>query len=239
MQNTNTRSGQSFRPIRFIKGPLQFLLFGLIAIILAFAIFEEGYGFYILVALIGVVVAAIHYTTESNRPTVIALVLGGLFLLLVFFRILDTTDLIAGDPFGPTIYLAGCVFFLYATVRLLLLVVRATRVDGDTLYGSAAVYFLIGLSFAFIYSFIDSVHPGAFSGEGHNHLYFSYVTLTTLGYGDIAPAIPLTRSLAILEASTGVLYTAMLIARLMGLYTGEQTQEAVEAALENRGQIKG
>lgn len=50
------------------------------------------------------------------------------------------------------------------------------------------------------------------------HLYFSFVTLTTLGYGDIVPATPLARILAVLEAATGVLYIAITVARLIAAY---------------------
>jgi voltage-gated potassium channel Kch len=58
--------------------------------------------------------------------------------------------------------------------------------------------------------------------DGFNALYFSFVTLTTIGYGDISPIAPIARMLAMLEAVTGILFPAVLIARLVSMYTGRQ-----------------
>ena len=72
---------------------------------------------------------------------------------------------------------------------------------------------------------MEGFQPGSFSGlgqQGHalswRFLYFSFVTLTTLGYGDITPVHPLARSMATIEALTGQLYIAVLVARLIGLH---------------------
>ena len=84
---------------------------------------------------------------------------------------------------------------------------------------------MIGLTFAVAYMLIETVHTGSFVVNYPSELvwddffYFSVVTLTTLGYGDIVPVTPHARSVATLEATTGVLYMAILLARLVSEYS--------------------
>ena len=95
----------------------------------------------------------------------------------------------------------------------------------DTLSGAVSVYLLIGIVFAQLYDLVETLQPGSFSAAflepeaspGWTFLlFYSFMTLTTVGYGDITPATDATRSLAILEGTIGVLYVAILIARLLG-----------------------
>jgi hypothetical protein len=89
--------------------------------------------------------------------------------------------------------------------------------------GSIAAYVLLGVIWAHAYSLIAVLRPGAFSGpvnaaDGPRaFLYFSFVTLTTVGYGDVLPVHAAARSLANLEAMVGTLYLAILVARLVSL----------------------
>ena len=103
----------------------------------------------------------------------------------------------------------------------------------NLIYGSVCVYLLIGLVWAFIFSALEILYPGSFKFELQNPgadvllttnqlqlsqlLYYSYVTLTTLGYGDISPVSPPARSFATLEAIAGQFYLTILVARLVGL----------------------
>lgn len=87
--------------------------------------------------------------------------------------------------------------------------------------GAIAAYLLLGVGWAFAYELVDTLAPGAFTSAqaiaDHGLQYFSFVTLTTVGYGDITPVHPAARSLAMLEALTGQLYPAILLARLVSL----------------------
>lgn len=97
------------------------------------------------------------------------------------------------------------------------------HVFADRLFGSIVLYLLIGLVWGFIYAMVDAAVPAAFVGaagiEGDPTvwIYFSLVTLTTLGYGDITPVARIARSLATFEALLGQLYPAIIIARLVSL----------------------
>jgi len=94
---------------------------------------------------------------------------------------------------------------------------------GDRVFGAIVLYLLLGVMWAFAYAMLDVLVPNAFAGgSGHEHtltewVYFSFVTLTTVGYGDITPVARAARSLAMLEALVGQLYPAIIIARIVSL----------------------
>jgi hypothetical protein len=112
-------------------------------------------------------------------------------------------------------------------------VARARRVTADTLYAAFSAYLLIGVLFASLYMILDAVQPGSLGfaagpgdhGRSWDAFYFSLVTLTTLGYGDISPNFGLARSVAPMEAVFGQLYMAALVARLVGIWTAAQATE--------------
>ena len=122
----------------------------------------------------------------------------------------------------------GVLFFSYTTVSVFINIIRGTRVNIETLYGAVTVYLLIGITYTSIYILIESVYPGSFnmiSKQGlvypsrlHDLLYYSFVTLTTLGYGDITPIRAPARILSVSEAVIGQLYLTILVARLVGLH---------------------
>jgi hypothetical protein len=119
-------------------------------------------------------------------------------------------------------------FYAYATRIVGASVFRSREVTADTLAGAACVYMLLGILWWYLYTAAAWIEPASFAGGAWMEtgdtarqgtlLYFSYVTLTTLGYGDLTPVTAQARSLVIVEAVTGVLYLAIVIARLVGLY---------------------
>jgi hypothetical protein len=124
--------------------------------------------------------------------------------------------------------LVAAAFFL----SLILLISRAllfeqTTVTSETLWAAINVYVLFGMFFAFLYAAVTIIEPGAFAGtllqSGSNptqtFVYYSFVTMTTLGYGDITPQIQVAATLAYVQALIGQLYVAILIARLVSLYS--------------------
>ena len=101
---------------------------------------------------------------------------------------------------------------------------QSKRVTGDTLAGAVCVYLLIGLIFSIIYTILLEFSPTAIKGlEAANWYdnmpsttYFSFVTLTTLGYGDMSPATHIAEVIVIMEAVTGMFYIAIIVASLIG-----------------------
>jgi hypothetical protein len=119
-------------------------------------------------------------------------------------------------------------FFVFFTVFLLKAVVTADEVTSDVIAGALSVYLLLGLTWSLAYQGLAMANPGAFAVgsaiaatgplDWMDFLYYSFITLATVGYGDITPAAPFAQSLAYAEAVTGVLYVAVLVARLVSAY---------------------
>jgi len=112
------------------------------------------------------------------------------------------------------------------TTLVLVQVFREGPVTAYRIQGAVVVYLLVGFTWAVAFEVVHIALPDAFqfahgnpgtAGVRHGLLYYSFVTLTTVGYGDITPVHPMARSLAIAEALIGQLYPAILIARLVSL----------------------
>ena len=109
-------------------------------------------------------------------------------------------------------------------------VYRPGPVTRERVQGSVAIYLLLGLTWAQAYELLHILCPGAWTGTAsevpvsQTWIYYSFVTLTTMGYGDITPVHPVARSLAILEALTGQLYLAITLARLVALHIKSEEQ---------------
>jgi hypothetical protein len=104
-------------------------------------------------------------------------------------------------------------------------VFQAGRINRQRIEGAIAAYLLMGAAWAEAYELVALAVPGAFLGTAvtgrgsQDFVFFSYITLTTVGYGDITPVAPAARSLASMEALVGQLYPAVLLARLVSLET--------------------
>ncbi len=124
-------------------------------------------------------------------------------------------------------------FLLYITIIILTQVLSARRVTLDTIAGAMCSYCLIGLAWAFVYRAMFVINPHAFvfaAGSFHifennshsepqlmNFAYYSFATLTTTGFGDVTPAVGVSRAISVLEAVAGQFFLAILIARLVSL----------------------
>jgi voltage-gated potassium channel Kch len=153
-----------------------------------------------------------------------AIVLTVVIVIAELVRWLHTQMPAAG--LAPWEALSGAVAFGILVFLVLNRVFRAGPITVQRIEGAVAVYLLFGLVWAEVYQFVELLNPGAFqipsgaagaSDRFSSLLYFSFITLTTLGYGDIVPVHPVARSLAMLEALTGQLYPAILIARLVSM----------------------
>ena len=128
--------------------------------------------------------------------------------------------------------LFSILFIFYICYVIIMAIIEAKRVTFDIIVGAVCVYLLIGLLWTFIYSLLELSHPGSFASTiCANKItassspdfilsrlnYFSFVTLATVGYGDIIPASHQAQMLSVFEAITGQLYLAILIARFVGL----------------------
>jgi hypothetical protein len=128
--------------------------------------------------------------------------------------------------------IGGCMLFaILAIVVSVRYALRPGEVGTEQVYASLSGYLLAGIVFAVLYFAVDRFVPGSLGPAGatpaapvelNEMIYFSFVTLATLGYGDIVPHSDLARGLAVLEAITGQLYIAVLVATLISSYTASR-----------------
>jgi len=141
------------------------------------------------------------------------------------------------DLVPPEVFLiGGIVFVLFVVGNLLRFVLNAPSVNTEVLCASISAYLLLGLLWTLGYWLIAELIPDAFafnastvadrSMKGLNGLYFSFITLSSVGYGDITPVSKVARMLAAAEATTGLLYVAVLIARLVALHATRKSNES-------------
>lgn len=141
--------------------------------------------------------------------------------------------LLEGAAWTSVTYNFCTIFFLlFITVHLLRFVIAAKKVNSDLIFASLCAYLLVALVWSRIYVLIELFVPGSFSVDASLFqnseeiaalfTYYSFVTISTLGYGDVAPITQLARSWATMEAILGQLYLAIVVARLMGLYIGSE-----------------
>ena len=144
---------------------------------------------------------------------------------------------------GAILNACRVVFFAFTSVMILTYVFQGTRFAADKIFGALSVYLLIGFAFASLYQSVYTLDPNSFDFSGvrasdgslsqANFIYLSFVTQTTLGYGDITPATPGAGSLVVLQATTGVLYTAVLIAALVGSLRPVRPEEKQDGEEQN------
>lgn len=189
-----------------------------------------GTIFLSLILLFGVLAAG-----SNRRISMQALILGIIALIVGWLDVssVSTKTIIV----TKILYMA---FFIDIAFILLARIMKVKKVTSDTICGAACVYILIGLSWAFVYAMVEFTVPGSFSmpdveesvravslqhDKLFDFLYYSFVTITTLGYGDIVPVRKMAKMLSILESLVGQLFIALLVARLVGLYTAQQHME--------------
>ena len=197
-----------------------YLLAALVVMLVAYPYAGSGAGLGAAAVLIPIA-SVFALTTDRHGYRVIPVALGTVTLVGIF-------EDAAGFEIVPqrAVEVSALLLFAYTTVFVLRSVLRSDRVTGDTLCGAIAVYLLMGLTWSFAHLLLQHLRPGSYrvvaggmrSADSLELLYFSYVTLATLGYGDVVPITDGARSLAVLEALGGTVYLAILVARLIGLH---------------------
>ncbi len=201
--------------------------FLLISMVLMFALrpFLENFVriSYLMDIFFFVIFLSAVYAISRKRSTfIIALIMALLMEILILLSHL--MDISSFRTIGNFL---AILFTGYTATVILSYLFTEDEITIDVIMGAICVYFLIGLAWAFIFFTLELFQPGSFQmpqGQGidlSHFSYYSYVTLTTLGYGDITPISTQARSLALLEAIMGQLYLAILVARLVGIHIAQ------------------
>ncbi|HEV8002782.1 MAG TPA: ion channel [Planctomycetaceae bacterium] len=179
------------------------------------------------VLLTFVLASAVLAVSDRRAPLLVAMSLA---LLAVAAR---WTQHFQPERLPPAIYLSPALALLgFVLVQYFRYILRAPVVTFVVLCAATSTYLMLGLLWAMAYLLVASSNPNAFALSaapnatnvmtGFNAFYFSFVTLSTVGYGDIVPVSRVARMLAAMEATTGTLYVAMLIARLVSMHASTQ-----------------
>jgi hypothetical protein len=187
-----------------------------------------------VLAAVGMAMVVLAVRAAKVRPrslvTLLAIGLGGRVLAAAGLPMGRIEVAIAG-------HLLGAGFVLWTGLIIVAHVMRSRRVTMDTVFGAACTYLLLGILWSEFYIVVALSVPNAFNGvtgvargDFGDIFYYSYITLTTVGYGDVSPAHPTARVLAMLEGLIGQLYVAIIIARMVGL----QIAERLDGGAENR-----
>jgi len=180
-------------------------------------------------AITFVLLAAVPAVGAHRRTLILALLLVGPALVA---RWMNHTH---PEQMPPAVFLCGgLVFMTFVTVNLFEFIARAPRVNSEVLCAGISVYLLLGLLWSLAYTLVASLDSGAFFFatppmpgatspvmRGETAIYYSFITLNTVGYGDITPVSGFARILAVLESTTGLFYMALLVARLVSLYNAQ------------------
>ena len=128
-------------------------------------------------------------------------------------------------------FITNVCFFIIIVVRLIIQVAASKKANADVILESINAYLLMGLMFTTLVTILHLYNPMAFGfqegikGNFQEKIYYTYVTMSTLGYGDISPLIPLAKSLSILISVSGQMYIAIIIALLVGKVAGAQSKK--------------
>jgi hypothetical protein len=177
---------------------------------------------FLLIALLFIFILSPFVLPFYYGPTIMNVV-GAVVLLSATYAVSGRRLFLIIAAHTSAVLLIG--FF---AVAILVSVLGSGRVTADKIYGAICAYLLLGYAWAFAYSVIEEIQHGSFAtlGPATNDIvsrvmqmrYFSFVTLATVGYGDVVPRMPLARTVALLEAMVGQFYLVALIGRLVGLH---------------------
>lgn len=212
------------------RGPYFILTCTLLAAILAYPLAATLLGELVLRVVTTLMLFSALYAVMEPR---------WLFRLLGFFLV----PILAGNWFvdpidhpnwSGLVTICVMIFLLITLVAILERIIASKKVTSDVIFGSIAVYLLFGIVIAMSFHFLNMIDPGnvlstvgaadlaRHQGQFSEFLYFSFITLTSVGYGDIAPVDNAARSIAMFEGIVGQLYVAILIARLVSMHIANE-----------------
>lgn len=187
------------------------------------------------ISLSMVLFAAVYAVNKQRHQRSVAIVL---LMPLMALYWLGIYDIISFSRFGANLLFA--VFYGLLVYFFIVQITHANRVSTNVLFATFSLYLIIGLFWGSLYTLLNELSPGAYSGDllentqntFHVFNYFSFVTLTTLGYGDITPQTAGAASLCQMEAIVGQFFTAVVVAWLVGMHVSNRHDKDLSEAVE-------
>ena len=209
------------------KNRFLYLLLAIVSMIIGGPFLEHffPFGFVKNIFLTGIFISAIYAVRQKKHDVVIAGILAAPMLLAVWlYHFFPRQPIIVSGEFF------GMLFLGFVIICMLGFIFREEEVTREVIQMAIAVYLLMAVMWAFAYSILDFFYPDAFAAPGgpreevYSFLYFSFITITTLGYGDIVPLSDKASSLAILEAVVGQMYLVVVVAWLVGMHVSRKSR---------------
>jgi len=220
---------------KFMKYRYTYLMIAIIAQFVVTPLIERRLSLIMPFLFLALMIAVLG--TLDLRPSILRIMIG--LALIGFLASMIARALQLSPQNAFYFYVAGLsvdsLFLLIAIAILITKIFSEKNITADTIKGGISVYFLMGFLWAFLYSLLLLANPEAlaFARESFEYsglTYFSFTTLTTLGYGDITPVSWLARNLTILESTFGQIFLTVLIARLVGLHIVGKRKDACAPA---------
>ena len=171
--------------------------------------------------------ATLLFALRTSHSRRIWQLLAALLLIVSLLYVVIAALIPGTRPTDPTVPLIVGILLVVTPVSISRRIARSRVVTVETILGAISVYLLIGFSFASIYALIGVFTPGGFfqnypAARVTDYLFFSYTTLTTVGYGNLVPAGNLGQTFAMIEALLGQIYLVIVVARLVSLWGSER-----------------
>ncbi len=208
--------------VRYAAGSFMTVLALLVAIYVISEVTGQGAAALASAWILAYVAFIVTLRALDARPHTVRVNLAVMAALFVA----ALAGLVSGlDLLVAPVWVAVSVYAFAAPLLIMYNVLRQKRITIDLIFGALCVYLFVGIDFAIVYSILHDFEPTsfAFAHEGVDSLYyFSYMTLTTVGYGDITPMSSAARALTVVEAITGQILLVVIVARLIGLQIAQQ-----------------
>ena len=163
------------------------------------------------------------FALETNRKLIFSIaIIAVITEWIAFILDLPTLNLIS--------QLVNILFFQLIVIKLIVQIAKSKKADSSVILESVNGYLMLGLLFTTWVAIATFVDPHAFSFQSEDprlqdFSYFTFITMTTLGYGDVTPQLPFSRALAMLISTAGQIYVAVIIAMLVGKYASAGKSE--------------
>lgn len=184
----------------------------------------EAFRFIFPIVYSLLILCGIRAVADHKKHSGILIIWGVLSFILIWVSFFDATTFLLACAKSLSLF----AFFIYLAIRLFKKARSIKEVNLEVIYSAISGYLLLGLLGGLLFQGLELIMPGSFSlSNPNNNLndlnYFSFVSLTTVGFGDILPLNQASKSLVVLLSITGQLYLTILIALLVGKYLSNKT----------------
>jgi len=204
------------------------ILMGLIMALLVLGpILEKFVAIRILIDifLTAIVLSMLYIATYKKRLVQIGRLLAMVMLISLWLKYFFNYEV-----FAATSMMIGVLFTIVVTAHTLAFIIKSETVTREVIYAAMVIYLLVAQLWALVYTFLDLIDPASFNlPQGQSDFllfeYYSFVTLTTLGYGDITPLTKVAKAFSVLEAVVGQLYLVVVVAWFVGMRVSRKSNK--------------